>query len=478
MSVVVQRVGHERPRNLGRVFRVAIPAFWAPCAVLSLLTPPALAFRTSENSPALADKGRVGWNALVIPFVLSDQNLPPGLEKTDIELALSASLAAWAAPECSPIEPFFAGWTDEAARPMDGDNTIGWVTDWQARGYPSSAPGSTDVQYRGHGAEWRIAETDLYLNAHDIDWSTTEDQDTYLQAVLTHEIGHALGLLHPCEPDGEDAAPACEDASREVEATTMFPFYDASQSSLSQDDVNGLCYLYPVRDACGENECVRGEVCVDGECRAECHDQICPAESACGAFGCVPKGSCTARDCVGQVCDAKVTGGCGPLSRCAKGVCVRGTTRWGDKCQSSADCAQGACLGGVCQPDCLSDAECGQFGSCLPTADGAAQGCVSSSAYQDGLTCASGEDCRSDICIFTEKRNTCTSECQSSDTCDQDWSCKRVDGRNVCVPPDFKPTGGCRMSAAGGAVGFASVGWMMLGGALLATRRRHRRNDT
>lgn len=432
----------------------------APCVALSSFPTDALAFRTSEDSPALSDKGRMTWSAVAVPFLLSDRTLPSGLDKATVEEALARSLDAWIAPECSQIEPIFAGWTHRAPEPLDGDNTIAWVEDWAARGFPSSAPGSTDVQYRGHDDDWQIAETDIYLNASDFDWSTDEGEDTSAQAVLTHELGHALGLLHSCEPEGDDGAPDCEGASSEIEATAMYPFYASSQASLTDDDVAGLCALYPLETACSPG-CGRTEECVEGECRATCHEGLCAPGQVCGFWGCGEVGSCLDRDCTAHECDGDVEGTCGPLASCVNGVCEKGARKWGDACRTSPECAVGACVEGVCQPDCEQDTECGEWGECRPTADGA-KGCISSGAYEVGRRCSTGEDCETGICVLTEDGNRCTDECESDAACPRNWSCRKVDGQKACVPP---PSEGCSLTAVGPT---ERTNWFWIGAAALA----------
>ena len=55
-----------------------------------------------------------------------------------------------------------------------------------------------------------------------------------LQSTLTHEIGHALGLGHS-----------------DIAEATMAPSIiggDISKRTLDQDDINGICALYPVHD--------------------------------------------------------------------------------------------------------------------------------------------------------------------------------------------------------------------------------------
>ena len=52
----------------------------------------------------------------------------------------------------------------------------------------------------------------------------------------------------------------------------MYSFYDVAQTSLADDDVAGICYLYPVGEGCGA--CARDETCVDGECLLTRRDTV------------------------------------------------------------------------------------------------------------------------------------------------------------------------------------------------------------
>ena len=69
-----------------------------------------------------------------------------------------------------------------------------------------------------------------------------------LEAVLTHEIGHVLGLAHTTEHN----------------AATMAARYlrDGSQRTLSADDKLGLCDRYPTSG----RECAQDQDCPDGPC--------------------------------------------------------------------------------------------------------------------------------------------------------------------------------------------------------------------
>lgn len=65
-----------------------------------------------------------------------------------------------------------------------------------------------------------------------------------LQNTLTHEVGHFIGLAHNC---GDPGLPACGPAFADA---TMYPNTspgDLQKRSLSDDDVAGLCAIYPDR---------------------------------------------------------------------------------------------------------------------------------------------------------------------------------------------------------------------------------------
>ena len=361
-----------------------------------------------------------------------------------MELAVASALDAWKATDCTAVEPYFAGWTADEPASKDGVNTIAWIGDWAERGYPTQSPGYTDMQYRGHDGIWEIADADIYLDAGGYEWTIERDHDTSIEAVLTHELGHALGLLHPCELDHTADAPDCSESNADQQATTMYPLYSAAQASPATDDLSGICYLYPVEGACSPG-CGPQTNCIEGECRALCGDALCQVGDVCGYWGCSPRNGCTERSCTGHVCDTHVS--CGPLARCNRGVCVTGEVPWGSACKGSNDCQDGACVDHVCQPTCRTDTEC-RTGTCMAALDGHARGCVASRDYVTGARCTAGEDCTTGLCLFTATPAVCTVECRSKSACPEDWSCRGVDGRDVCVPADYQPAGGgCSLGA-------------------------------
>ncbi|MGC4087107.1 MAG: hypothetical protein QM756_04225 [Polyangiaceae bacterium] len=317
---------------------------------------------------------------------------------------------------------------------------------------PASVPGHTDIAYKKSSGTWSIQETDIYLNAEDYSWQGGA-ADVVVLPVVTHELGHALGLLHPCETDGVDGAPVCGSGGALEASSAMFPLYRESQSALGTDDIAGVCFLYPDPSTlCGG--CAVGEVCIDRECRAPCDGELCEVGQACGYWGCSAPGACLLASCVGQSCDGDQT--CAPFSRCKKGTCVGGSAAWGDTCTASSDCAEGACVSGVCQPRCNRAGQCPQPATCELTNELPARGCVNARLYPFGSTCRDAEDCESGLCVFSDGEGACTHACGASLPCERSWYCSLVEGRNVCSPSPISPNGGCSICHSATSTSLAS----------------------
>jgi hypothetical protein len=220
----------------------------ATCLVLFAVAPAAHAYRTATDLEAFSGTERVRWSASQIRIVRG-LGAASGITDAQARAAFGRALSAWSEPSCSGLSFVDEGVAPGPAAPGDGINTIEWLdAGWQKLGAPRSAAAFTDVQYeRGENGEWEIIEADLYLNAQDHEWALEvngESDARDLQSVVTHEAGHMLGLLHPCELGGEDDAPDCADMP-DAAQVAMFPAYSAGQRNLAADDRAGVCHLYP-----------------------------------------------------------------------------------------------------------------------------------------------------------------------------------------------------------------------------------------
>ncbi len=131
-----------------------------------------------------------------------------------------------------------------------------------------------------------IVDADIELNGVDFAISTNDQTlgtagcKSDLANTLTHELGHLLGLEHPCRTAADPAridgngnpVPSCSSTSDPmILEATMYNFQDCGETkkgTLSQDDINAVCAVYPtakdpkscdpVDDETGCNGCSTG----------------------------------------------------------------------------------------------------------------------------------------------------------------------------------------------------------------------------
>jgi len=281
----------------------------APPIVVSLDYTPATAW-TSYVTP------KATWRVEGFPVTVGfPRPPPPGITVDPIGL-LQVSTNAWTTPACTLLA-MTAKESDtvKGTEVEDGRNdVIVHTTDWDP---PLSvgAAGQTILYVR---AGW-IVEADIHLNARDYQFSVGDVPGKIdLQSVLTHELGHLLGIGHT-------------DVVRATMNATL-PSGIAARS-LEKDDLDAVCALYP-------------------------------APVAKTDFGCVKSGCPSTWTCVGTTCQRMGEPGV-----------------WGGPCASSARPCEGAgdaaeCIatsaGPICGIPCTREADvpCGKGMQCLDVLDG------------------------------------------------------------------------------------------------------------
>ncbi|MEO6420754.1 MAG: matrixin family metalloprotease, partial [Polyangiaceae bacterium] len=290
------------------------------------------------------------WPPAKLPVAFTLSLPDPRDLKSDALAELDVALRSWGHVGCTAWRGVIAG-RALVTGANDGVNAIIWHDDV----WPSDLPPGVAAQTVVHtDATGNVVDTDIHLNGVDFKWSLDGAVGTNdARSILTHELGHALGLGHSSD-------------SR----ATMYAGYPGGISwrSLEQDDKDGICALYP---GTGSSGCDVGAACP-------------------GGFVCVA-GACERTGTQGEVCspcvrEADACAGAGDDARCI-------------------DIGSGETAGRVCGRACAQNADCGNGFHCAPTTTSGDRQCISDDA------CASGPDrcsidgdcvvgvCRSGACV-------------------------------------------------------------------------------
>ncbi len=199
----------------------------------------ALRATTLKNNPNLTDlAGQEGsgwvakeyaWPTGPVAFQYNPDGAPANLDGVDDSIAAAAS--TW--NNAGANFGFASGGTTSdkigaCGVVSDGKNTIGWAS------LDGSLLAVTCTLYRPDGpAPHKATEFDMQLDPK-WDWTTTSPPTIDLQTVVTHELGHALGLGHSADP-----------------STVMFA--NGSSGSLKRDltstDIAGAVAIYGAKPA-------------------------------------------------------------------------------------------------------------------------------------------------------------------------------------------------------------------------------------
>jgi hypothetical protein len=196
---------------------------------------------------------------------------PEVVPADDFVAAVTRAAATWNDPALdSSVELDVVSSPDMIDGPrLDYLNTVSFRTsNWDAPDYDPHQLALTFVWLDGG----RIVDTDTEINAATagINWGILSDDPAIagastdvadVQNAVTHEIGHVLGLDHPCYLGGQarpgevtnegGPVPSCADQAlpATVLAATMFPSAargSISERTLSPDEILALHDLYPV----------------------------------------------------------------------------------------------------------------------------------------------------------------------------------------------------------------------------------------
>ena len=343
-------------------------------AVLLTASPAAFAYNVMR-----AGSTPLRWPAGSIPVRwYMNMNGFQGIPEASVEQCFKVSVQEWTAPSCTSLRTVYGGKTTSLNNTRDRRTVVVFVANWP---HPAQALAVTTPAFTSTG---QIFDADIAIqNTGRYSWSVqpTSSRQMDLQGVTTHEMGHMFGLQHSA-----------------TRVATMY--YSTTpglspQRKLHQDDINGICYLYPkAGHSCTSNaQCPEDQSCSSGSCGG--------SSSTGGAGSSCPTGKCNSgllclRGSTGSYCVAQCSGG-----TCADGTPCRQVQQYKVcVCQSSNECPSGKqckgfrCTGGGTTPQCKSDADCPagqicQSGSCVnkpPTGGDVGDEC-GSTGCKAGLMC-------------------------------------------------------------------------------------------
>ena len=179
-----------------------------------------------------------------IPYWIHEKGAPRISNGSDFA-AVQASFQTWENIQTANIKFAFRGTTTAGIVGHDGMNVVTFTDTSAPLG--SSTIAATFSFFRTENGQTMFDEADIAFNPA-IDFSTSGETNKFdIQSVLTHEIGHLLGLDHSA-----------------LVSSVMVPFGVPSQldqRTLAYDDVAGIMEIYGTASGTGQ---IRGTIEADG----------------------------------------------------------------------------------------------------------------------------------------------------------------------------------------------------------------------
>lgn len=210
--------------------------------IIASISTEAFAYRCSrvdfDEGPSLY------WAERSIGFFVDDALVADQAQNLEFRQEVTTSLAVWTQVDCSDFSLELLGFKAVRAgynQTGDNENVITFVD--ASEGWPYDAAIIAVTTNTFETSSGRIIDSDIEVNDHHFDLVVVRgdgcDSETGvmdLQNTLTHEVGHVIGLDHP--PN-----------TRIYAETTMFasaPSCETKKRTLTDDDMAGLCDIYPI----------------------------------------------------------------------------------------------------------------------------------------------------------------------------------------------------------------------------------------
>jgi hypothetical protein len=246
------------------------------CCLAALLVAPAPAAAYVCSTTVKSAKCLRWMNTSCVYLHVNSSGSPDVTDGSAVT-AVHSSAANWraAVASCSFINMLFVADSPDAVAAFDqhgtNENTVDWVSDkWSTptsqggREHDAQAAAITTVFFidaPGDARDGQILDADIELNNENFRFATTGAKDrTDVENTVTHEMGHLLGIDHPCDdgtrvPAPKDntgaTIPSCFPVYKlpqTMRDATMFNFADPGETKKrtpEADDVLGICTTYP-----------------------------------------------------------------------------------------------------------------------------------------------------------------------------------------------------------------------------------------
>ena len=172
------------------------------------------------------------WSKMPIPYWINQSGSPQFVNGSEFS-AIHAAFRSWQEVPTAGISFQYMGTTPIRTVGQDGYNVITFADETAPVG--SDVAASVFIYYDPNSGGTLIKEVDIALNPR-VDWSTSGEPGKWdVQGILTHSIGHLLGMDHSA-----------------MLSSVMTPYSGPErldQRVLTYDDMAGVTGLYPNQPA-------------------------------------------------------------------------------------------------------------------------------------------------------------------------------------------------------------------------------------
>lgn len=234
----------------------------------------------TPNSPCVEDGAPLFWSNTCLSYAIDargsrsvNANQTDPMPFSQVQAAIDAAFAAWENADCdgagTPPNVIFQALESSNCRRAEcksggNVNTVAFLDPWEdvCRGendppYPPAAFAITVVWH--NTATGEILDADIMVNDTQASFGSAGGPYTScpeagcaegsrfapgpadLQSIVTHEVGHFIGIGHCVPNDADDPNDPCVQA-------TMFGSAErneVSKRTLAPDDINAVCDIYP-----------------------------------------------------------------------------------------------------------------------------------------------------------------------------------------------------------------------------------------